>query len=135
MSAHHFDPANGLKLKVDVTNRYRPYTLLEPLRYVHGAINETIPAGFQCDLTSIPVWFWSIPGFSPIGRHIRAGLVHDHLYRVQTTDRDIADAVFKAICRHDGVPWRVRWAMYLAVRFFGQAAWDANAEELRNGKA
>ena len=128
-AAHCFDPPKGLKLELDVTNRRRPWTLLEPLRYTHGAIDLTVPAGFQCDLTSIPSWLWSIPGYSIVGRHVRAGLVHDFLYWTQDEDRDFADWAFKAIMRNDGVPFVRCWVMYLAVRLFGQRAWDANAIE------
>lgn len=128
-AAHCFDPPAGLALRLDVLNKRRPWTLLEPLRYTHGAINLTVPAGFQCDLTSIPHWLWSVPGYSIVGRHVRAGLVHDWMYREQTEDRDVADTMFKAIMRNDGVPFFRCWVMYLAVRFCGQRAWDANAAE------
>jgi hypothetical protein len=76
----------------------------------------TVPAGFNNDLASVPrlpFAYWLAGGTAE-----KAGVVHDYLYSVKAP-RDLADEVFMACMRAEGVPgWR-RSLMWGAVRAFG----------------
>lgn len=77
-----------------------------------------IPAGFETDLASVPRILWSwIP---PTGKYLRAAVVHDYLYCVQTVSKAEADAIFKAMSRFFGVGWMRAQLMYIAVRIGGR---------------
>ena len=93
----------------------RPYTV---------KLDDTIfriPKGFVTDFASVPRAFWRI--VPPWGRYFPAAVVHDYLYSVQDRPREAADKVFLLILKALNIPrWR-RWAMYLAVRWCGEAAW------------
>lgn len=81
----------------------------------------TIPAGFACDLASIPWW---LRVFAPtqIGCG-RAGGLHDYLYWTGILPKGCADAIFYEALRAERVG-RVRaYAMWLAVYCFGWRAW------------
>lgn len=99
------------------------FTLLRPHSFCEEAI--TIPAGYRCDFASVPklLWFW----LPPLGRYQRAALLHDWLYDQHRRDglgsRAKTDAVFLRQMKRDGVGWRTRWTMYLAVRAFGWRFW------------
>lgn len=80
-----------------------------------------VPAGFHTDLASVPrlIWGW-IP---PLGRYLRAAIVHDYLYRTARLPRPVADKAFHALMRRAGVgPIRAR-LMYWAVRLAGRFAY------------
>ena len=57
---------------------------------------------------------------------MRASLVHDALYQamrlgfIPLSERDKADRMFQAICVEDGVVSVVAWAMYQALRKYGE---------------
>lgn len=76
----------------------------------------TVPAGFSNDLASVPrlpLAYWLAGNTAH-----RSGVVHDYLYSVKAP-RDLADEVFMACMKAEGVPgWR-RSLMYAAVRAFG----------------
>jgi hypothetical protein len=129
---------NDLTVPINAT-RTR-FVLLKP--HTFDEENVTVPAGYCSEFASIPRVFWSF-GFTPLGRHQRAALLHDWLYnshrlllRAQATDdfstlpdgiwpmsRRDADLAFRRQMQRDGVGWRSRWVMYLAVRLFGRAGW------------
>jgi hypothetical protein len=76
----------------------------------------TVPAGFKTDFASVkrlPFAYWiagNVAHQSPV--------VHDYLYSVKAP-RDLADEVFMAAMKAEGVPgWR-RSLIYAAVRAFG----------------
>ncbi len=117
------------------------FTLIEDHRFDEEGVS--VPAGYRCDFASIPKVLWSF-GFHPLGRHQRAALLHDWLYdthhalqKAMTPDdfrrisyrawdmaREDADLAFLRQMKRDGVGWRSRWTMYLAVRLFGGFWWD-----------
>jgi hypothetical protein len=76
----------------------------------------TVPAGFSNDMASVPrlpLAYWLAGDTAH-----RSGVVHDYLYSVKAP-RDLADEVFMACMKAEGVPgWR-RSLMYAAVRAFG----------------
>lgn len=90
----------------------------------------TIPAGFVCDLASVPRILWWIPGLAPMEFGVPAPLVHDWAYQHagQLTDiiqvnRKRADQLFRILARTEGngtVRCAVAWA---ALRLFGWLAW------------
>lgn len=104
------------------------YELAEPLR-IHidvgaGSLRLNIPTGFTTDLASVPRWLWVI--FPPSGQYQRAAILHDWFYQCRTDlSRFAADAMFREIMAHLGVPTWKRLAMYLAVRSFGWQYWVA----------
>lgn len=67
-----------------LSGRVHEWTLLQPLSYrlVDTESSEVVnvPTGLVTDFASVPrpFWFW----VAPWGRHGRAALVHDHLYRL-----------------------------------------------------
>lgn len=71
-----------------------------------------VPEGFICDYESVPV----IEGSSK-----RAGVIHDYLYRIDSTPcvpKEVADKVYlEAMCSRKISFWR-RWVKYLAVSMF-----------------
>jgi hypothetical protein len=110
-------------LDVRINDAGTRFILLAPHAFEQEGI--TIPAGYRCDFASTPraVWFW----LPPLGRYQRAALLHDWLYgqhrRYGAGRRDLADRAFLRQMHRDGVGWRTRWPMYLAVRIFGAAYW------------
>jgi hypothetical protein len=80
-----------------------------------------VPAGFTYDLASVPRLLWVL--VSPWDIALEA-LFHDLFYRQQQVKRSVADATLKSMMEDRGVPFHIRWAVYLAVRVFGFKAWN-----------
>lgn len=112
----------------------RRFTLIEP--HDLPEVGITVPAGYRCDFASVPkiLWFW----LPPLGYYSRAALLHDYLYDCHHTyercedaparclvTRAEADKMFLQQMKRDGVGWRTRWTMYLAVRLCGGKFWNA----------
>lgn len=98
--------------------------LADPLIYAHPLATLTVQKGFQTDFASIPRGLWNI--LPKLDRHLLAAVLHDYLYKTALVSRPEADAIFLDAMRDLGVPGWKRWAMYLAVRLFGRAAWNAH---------
>ena len=100
-------------------NRWK---LAVPLHYTPtDAPSVVVPAGFECDLASIPRPFWSL--LSPQGNYAKAAVLHDWLYTVAAPRSDAArlaaDRAFLKAMKEEGVRWLARTIMYRAVRRFG----------------
>lgn len=99
--------------------------LLSQLSYESEA-NETIivPKGFETDFASVPQALQNVlPRWDTYGR---ASVLHDWLYWNQQFDRRTADGLFyEAMLATSVVAWK-RWALYSAVRAFGERAWVDN---------
>ena len=99
------------------------WRLTEPLHYhsPDGTVTLAIPAGFECDLASIPRIFWSL--LSPAGKYARAAVLHDYLYTIASPrteeTRAAADWEFLVAMKAEGVRWLARNTMHQAVRQFG----------------
>lgn len=93
-----------LVTECEITYRYGRHTLL-------------VPRGYAFDGATIPRWFWWIPGFAPIGKHIWAALAHDWICdHPEELPRAIGDAIFATLLEFIRVGrWR-RLAMVAAVR-------------------
>lgn len=94
-----------------------PWVLLSPLRWEIGAKGSgmmwVVPAGYSCDMATIPALARAI--FDPSdGRFAKAAVLHDHMLE-SGFDRLTAAAEFHSALRADGVArWR-RLVMFLAV--------------------
>ncbi len=111
------------------------YRTAAPFSYDVGfkgsALTIVVPAGFATDLASVPRWLWWLfPRDDP--QYAAAAVLHDYLYRwgigAERFDRGTADAIFLEFMLILGVPTWKAWAMYAAVRLFGQAPYDRRGE-------
>jgi len=82
--------------------------------------NIVVPAGFLCDLASVPKALWWL--FPPYGSYTYAAIVHDWLYRTGAVSRAVADATFLEAMELLGTGGFTRRSMYVAVRIFGWIA-------------
>ena len=109
----------------------------QEIRYERYGSWIIIPRGFITDFASIPRVFWTV--LSPDDeRYIYAALVHDRLYEQHgELNREAADYIFwEAMGATErtpkpnlpGVSEPTRYAMWAAVRIFGQSAWDSGTE-------
>jgi hypothetical protein len=101
----------------------RNWELIEPFTYHVGEERTTVPQGFITDFASIPRIFWNI--LAPTGKHGKAAVIHDWLYRTHSCSRKKADNIFYEAMRVIGVSWWKRALMYRAVRWFGVKAYAA----------
>ena len=86
----------------------------------------TVPKGFVCDLASIP-WF---TGFmlNALGRHQRAAVLHDWLYRNRARSKGYCDKQFNAAMKFDGVKlWR-RAAIIAGLKIGGRISWHTKSK-------
>lgn len=83
-----------------------------------------VPVGFVTDFASVPKLFWNI--LPPTGRYGKAAIVHDFLYFTAIVNKDDADSIFLEAMKVLGVAWATRQAMYYAVHWFGNSAWDGH---------
>lgn len=128
----HFTPENMRLDFIPAGDERSPWVTVGEHRFQNTVFTVTVPDGFRSDLASVPAWLlWLFP---PNGKHQRAALFHDAAYRLQYCDREVADAIFRAIMRRDRVTaWR-RQAIYLAVRLFGGLAWERNATRVHKAR-
>lgn len=104
-------------------NREHTWTPAIP-RVGLGAV--IVPTGFVTDFASIPRLFWAV--LAPDDDYMLAAVVHDWLYWQQDLSREQADLALRSGMEELRIEsWKTA-AIYRAVRLFGQAAWDANAE-------
>lgn len=101
-------------------------TTTETVWYRDAITFIEVPAGFTYDLASIPRAMWAV--VSPWDVALES-LFHDLLYRAQKVKRRTADQTLFSMMEDRGVPWHIRWAVYLSVRIFGGKAWRKWAAE------
>ena len=86
--------------------------------------------GTYTDFASIPKWLHSV--FSPTGKHGKAAVVHDLLYRTpdlinkatnKPFTKEEADLLFLIGMEVLQVSWFKRKMFYQAVSLFGNSAW------------
>ena len=102
----------------------RMWELLAPLTWTGGQGDTiTVPAGFVCDLASVPrAVTWAIP---PYGAYTRCAVLHDWLcdnvhWGTPVVSRRDADGIFRRTLREVGVSVPRRWMMWAAVRLGGR---------------
>ena len=105
------------------------WRLTHPLVYRSDIAGHIcIPRGFKTDLATVP----RIPIIyvSWGDRAHREAVVHDYLYRqncAPCVSRDVADRIFLEAMECRGVPWYIRYPMYLGVRSAGWPFWKRNS--------
>lgn len=105
------------------------WQLLASLSYFHrSGLIITVPRGFITDLASIPRIFHSL--IPQHGSHSPAAILHDYLYATQEMSRSKADQLFRDAMEDIGVNPVRRYAMYLAVRAGGWAAWNSRKAKM-----
>ena len=98
---------------------FRPFTF--HIDSKHSSRMIKVPKGFITDFASIPKQFWSL--IPPYGKHTKAAVVHDYLYKNHSTTRKEADQIFLKAMEALGVNPIKRGLMFNAVRAFGGKAW------------
>lgn len=117
-----FTPRFHSKLVMTPIEGQRMWILQESLIYesaVLGGLIE-VPAGFVCDLNSIPRIFWWV---SPPTDYPEAGVIHDFGYRYKLFPRKLVDDIYREALQvtHAG-PVR-RFLRYWGVRLGGRRAY------------
>lgn len=115
--------------RVYYLNREHTWT---PAKDAGGLGTVVVPTGFVTDFASIPRLFWVV--LAPDDDYMLAAVVHDWLYWQQDLNREQADQALRYGMEELRVEaWKTA-AIYRAVRLFGQAAWDGNAELKQAGE-
>ncbi len=111
-----------VELVDDLSNEGRgSWRLASPLTYSSdvSGLTITVPVGFITDFASVPrapIAFWLTGDTAH-----EPAVIHDYLYATGLLPRALADSVLLEAMAVEGVPsWR-RYAMYYAVRAFGDA--------------
>lgn len=111
-------------------------TLLDDLIIIWGDRIIRVPDGFKSDGASVPQFLWDdiSPAIDP--RTIRAAIAHDWIYRTHPDGwtRKMADDLFYAFCRKDGLSWWKSQKAYWGVRMFGSYSWNESYARYREGK-
>ena len=80
-----------------------------------------VPSGFLTDAASIPKIARIF--INKWGKHARAAILHDYMYTTHCVDRKKADQLFLSNMLRIGVNKLKAYAMYYAVRWFGNGPW------------
>ena len=114
----------------DLSGRHRE--LVESFSFYLGTDSKAcvfnVPVGFITDGASVPRVLHSL--ISPwSGKHSKAAVLHDYLYRSGVVSRLIADVIFLEAMRVLKVNRFTALTMYIAVRLFGLKAWEKYNEQ------
>jgi hypothetical protein len=90
-----------------------------------------VPKGFVTDLASVPRPFWT--KYPPVGRYAYAAVVHDYLYWVQTTTKDVADEIMMVAMRDAGTSESAIRDFKIALNLAGSIAWESNCTARKSG--
>jgi len=86
-----------------------------------------LKAGFVTDGGSIPWWYeWRL---NPVGKYLKAYIVHDIIYATEYLPRAVADAILRELIKELGGNRFIRNAVYMAVRIGGGSVWKQHTEE------
>ena len=102
------------------------------LHYSNKKLDIYILAGFEFDGASIPKSLWSLYGCPFGGLYSMASCIHDALYATHLFNKAMADRIFYEAMIASGVERKTAIQMYLAVRTFGQSAYDEKYELGKN---
>ncbi len=86
----------------------------------------TVPKGFVTDLTSTPRVFWQV--IPRTGVYLHAAIVHDYLYWIQGTSRQVADKIFDLAMADLKVNRATRQVIFQSVDKLGGGAWKENGQ-------
>ena len=105
----------------------------EPLIWEDEKYEIRVLKGFDFDFASIPKFLHSL--LPKDGQEYdRAASLHDALYASNWLPKDECDRLFYEAMLLDGVPKYRAKSMYLAVKWFGGSAYEANRDEIRTYK-
>lgn len=100
------------------------FLILNPLIYENDTFIITVYDGFDYDGASIPKSLWGIIG-CPVGEiYSSAACIHDALYASRLFNRKTCDKIFHEAMLSSGVSKSLAKKMYLAVRAFGESAYE-----------
>ena len=110
---------SGLDVVVVKQTSEKDWQILASLEYTANDRTFRVQAGEFTDFASTPrIFAWLIPSY---GKYTLAGILHDHLWRIEIPAGNIsyrdADGIFRQAMRRLGVPFATRWAMWTAVRW------------------
>ena len=100
----------------------RKWEVVDDFIYISDLAGRIIvPAGFVCDLNSIPrfLWWASTPADFP-----EAGVLHDWSYKNKHLPRSVADRVYAEILTTLGMDSGRVAGRYMALRLFGWMAYN-----------
>lgn len=117
MAHVRFDPLYIMELDCGYQFQLTKYLNIEVDQYIYR-----IPEGFVTDFASVPRILWSL--LPPYGKHTRAAVFHDWLYRKGITSRAEADRLFLDGMYALGTGFLTRRSMYRGVRLFGWVRWN-----------
>ena len=93
----------------------------------------TVPVGFITDGGSIPQLFQNI--ISPTGKGLKAFIIHDWLYAIQTCSKDDADNVLLRALRDCNFNHIGDDLIYRAVQDGAQEAWNEDSKNVTSARA
>lgn len=113
----------------------RTFQLLSSFRFFIDAENSNecifVPEGFITDFASVPRPLWSI--LPPYGRHGKAAVIHDGLYKTKGLfgkyTRKQCDRIFLTGMEVLNVQLLTRRTMYSGVRIWGWYEWNKPMDE------
>jgi hypothetical protein len=108
------------------------FRVTDILHYSNKKLDIFILSGFEFDGASIPKSLWSVYGCPFGGLYTLASCLHDALYSTHLFGKADADRLFYEAMIASGVDRRTAIQMYLAVRAFGQSAYDEKYELAKN---
>lgn len=120
---------NNLKVELIGDQLFR---LTDSSKYSNKKFEIKIYKDFEFDGASIPKTLWSIYGCPFGGLYSQAACLHDALYATHLFDRKTCDKIFHEAMLASGVNMNIAKQMYLAVRTFGQSAYDGKYELGKN---
>lgn len=111
----------------------RDWMVLTPFRYYAGEPGSgeyyDVPEFFVTDFASVP---WGLRWLVPVhGRHGKAVVLHDYLYRKLLVPRLRADQLMLEACEVLGCSWTRKRLLYRGVRLGGWRAFNGYLRERR----
>lgn len=114
-------------LKVEVVGEQN-FILIEPLVYKRENYTIIVGKGFDFDGASIPRILWTIAGCPMGGLYSAPACIHDALYESKIFDKKTCDKIFHEAMIVSGVDKQLAKEMYLAVRTFGNSAYEESKD-------
>lgn len=100
------------------------FVLTHELVYISSKVIRggrfTVPVGSPTDGASVPKFLWNL--FPPFGSYWEPAILHDWLYRSTDIPKKTCDSLFLEAMLDHNVPRLKAETIYLAVKWFGGAA-------------
>lgn len=104
------------------------YELVGDLTYINDKLKVKAKHGMPTNGASVPRFMWRLIGSPFVGDYVCSAVIHDALYISQglgLLTKEEADKLFLEMMEIEGVSLWKRNAMYYAVKWFGDEAWDS----------